>query len=308
MNIFHSGLLKPYLGMEYNKSPNRIRQQVQHLPIEGQTTVTHNGHAFKLTFSDEMKAFANLAETNIEKYLPSIDPDDIFSYAPHDQWEVFDGYLRETGYLHSLTKEERQDVKQLLQDMTRGLDSLTQNGIPAAGTLEKALDSHEAQIEFASSITALQLFSSKFLGGDIKTGFDQLVNDYVKHNEKKLQNYQSLEERFITARSKLDISSSPLNRNEEHQLRMLNKLGRVVHTGAEALKLQQFYREQFGGIQKRSDIHSVLLQVKEQMLNFVTKGIPENDSDRRPIESYISTRYKKTFKRMESYWERLLGN
>ncbi|REB06015.1 hypothetical protein DVB69_13845 [Sporosarcina sp. BI001-red] len=147
-------------------------------PLAGnEVEVTRNGQAFKLSVSayiiklkDETADFF-ARDINVQNANPS----DIFSYRPRDQWLVFSQYLNDTNFFDSLSKEEMVNIESTLQQITEGLDSLTQTGINLFGGVKTQLDSYEAQLELASSSVALNYFSDKFLTGDIKEGFDQLT-------------------------------------------------------------------------------------------------------------------------------------
>jgi len=150
---------------------------------------------------------------------------------------------------------------------------------------------------------ALAYFSDKYLTGDVKEGFDQLTAQYVDHNTKKLANYQSLEEKFYAARSKLNPGHSSLSADSASQLSVTNKLGGVKHSAGDLDEIMQVYSEQFKGINKQSDLSNVLQNVREQLLQFVTKSISSNEKS--SVQDFVNQGIEDTFQRLAGYWSDL---
>ncbi|NSL51888.1 hypothetical protein [Calidifontibacillus erzurumensis] len=283
-------------------------------PLAGkQIEVIRNGEAYKITFSDEIKQVQGLMEMTVEEFfskdinVQNADPSDIFSYRPQDQWLVFSQYLHESKYYDSLTDEELNKVESILQHITDGIDSLaTYAGINLFGIKKQQLNSYEAHLELASSTAALQHFSDMFLSGDVKNGFDQLIQEYVRHNSKKVMNYQSVEEIFYAARAKLNPLNATLTYQQTRHLSMSNKLGKTVYTHDEIKSVIKNYQEMFKEIKNEADLFAVLLNAKEQLLEFVTKGISPMDPDYQLTKDFVTERSNDTFKRIENYWHILL--
>jgi len=296
--------LNPDWRLERDKPISPTNSQEQIPVVSGKPTVMYNG--VELTISDEIRMFDKMSQMDIDKAFYVPDPDGIFSYSPYEQWEVLNNYLQESGHLDSLTEEEKESMKQMLQDMTYQLDSISYSAPSVIFKDGKVLDSYELQLELDSSKAAFQYFSNKFLGGSVKEGFDKLSNEYTLRHEKKMQGYQSHTERFHTALSKMDLSHMSIDLNGDSKQRMLNKLGKVEHTDLEIQDLQKFYVSQFELIEKKSDIQSALLNVKEQMIAFLMKGISEKDVDAFQAKEYISTKSENTFKLMEDFWNKLI--
>lgn len=198
-------------------------------------------------------------------------------------------------------------VESVLQHITDGMDSLAKYaGINLFGIKKQQLNSYEAHLELASSTAALQHFSDTFLSGDVKTGFDQLIQDYVRHNTKKVMDYQSVEERFYAARAKIKPLNAPLTYEQSRHLSMTNKLGKTIYTHEEIESVIKNYQEMFKDIKNEEDLSSVLLKAKEQLLAFVTKGISPKDADYQLAKDFVTQRSNDTFKRIENYWHMLL--
>lgn len=269
-----------------------------------------NGEAYKLTISDELVEFQKetmahfiASDINVQK----ADPSDIFSYRPQDQWLVFSQYLHESDYFNSFSKEEIASIESVLQHITDGLDSLVENqGINFFGGVKTQLNSYEAHLELASSTSALQFFSNNFLSGDIKNGFDQLITEYVKHNTDKVSNHQSIEEKFYTARSKINPLNASLSREQARHLSMTNKLGRTTYSDKEVESIINSYSDMFKGIKSEDDLSYVLLKAQEELIQFVTKGISSKDIDYKSAKDFIAEQSSDTFNRVADYWKILL--
>ncbi|KFL15542.1 hypothetical protein GT94_17180 [Geobacillus stearothermophilus] len=280
-------------------------------PLAGkQLEVIRNGQAYKLTISDEIKQVQGMMAMTVEEFfqkdinVQNADPSDIFSYRPQDQWLVFSQYLHESKYFDSLSNEEVKKVESILQHITDGMDSLVKNsGINLFAIKKEQPNSYEAHLELASSTAALQHFSDTFLSGDVKTGFDQLIQDYVRHNTKKVMDYQSVEEIFYAARAKINPLNAPLTYQQARHLSMTNKLGKTIYTHEEIESVIKNYQEMFKEIKNEEDLSSVLLKAKEQLLEFVTKGISPKDADYQLARDFVTQRSDDTFKRIENYWK-----
>ncbi|SDZ08880.1 hypothetical protein SAMN05421736_10632 [Evansella caseinilytica] len=290
---------------------NRLQRNPQELPsmVGRELEVTRNGQAYKLTISDEMY---HLEQGNdiVCINAQNADPSDIFSYRPQDQWLVFSQYLHESGFFDSLSNEEVEGMEFALNSITSGLDSLTMLGAKSprfsSSRVNKILDSYEARLELSSSSAALQYFSDKYLSEDVKQGFDELVQQYVSHNAKKVENYQSSEEKFYAARAKLNLESASLTAEQARQLSMTNKLGQTTYTKEELEELQKTYTDLFQSLKSENDLSAVLQKTRKQLLEFVTKGISQKDASYQLAQSFVGQRTDETFQRIEGYWQKLL--
>ncbi|MBB5149299.1 hypothetical protein [Ureibacillus thermosphaericus] len=278
-----------------------------------QVEVIKNGTAYQITFSDEFKQVQGLMRMTTEEFfskdinVKNADPSDLFSYRPQDQWLIFSQYLHEAKYFDSLSDENVKDIESILQHITDGIDSIAKyTGINLFGIKKQQLQSYEAQLELASSTAALEYFSNKFLSGDVKAGFDQLIQEYVQHNTKKVMEYQSEEERFYAARAKIKWINAPRTSEQSQLLSMTNKLGKTIYTHEEIQSVIKNYEELYKQIKDEESLASTLLEIKEQLLSFVIKGISPMDADYQLSREFVSQHSEETFKRIENYWKLLL--
>jgi len=304
-----------YIGamVARNNTKTSLMHEFKNQLAGKQVEVIKDGKAYKLTISDEIKQVQDLISMTAEELflkdinMQNADPDDIFSYRPQDQWLVFSQYLHESKYFDSLSDEELMKAESILQHITDGMDSLAEySGINLFGISKQQLNSYEAHLELASSQAALQYFSDKFLSGDIKSGFDQLIQNYVRHNTGKVMNYKSIEEIFYAARSKIKQPNAPLSYKQAQRLSMTNKLGKTIYSHEEIESVIKNYQEMFSNINNEDDLSSVLLKTKELLLKFVTKGISSKDADYQSAKEFVAQQSSDTFKRIENCWQMLL--
>lgn len=276
------------------------------LAMAGQKiTGTLNGKAFELTISDELVYMQNELEQLLLKdiHVQNADPNDIFSYRPKDQWLIFSQYLFDAGFFDEMSNGEMNEIESLLQQITDGLDSLTELGIDFYSRVKKPLDSYEAQLELISSTKALKMFSETFLDGEVKAGFDALIEQYWNHNEKKVRNYRSVEERFYEARAKLNLSSVSLSAKQAQMVRITNQLGKT-HVSEESLnQLWERYSTLFEQLATEKDRSFIFQLVKEELLGFGTQNVTAKDKD--AAKQWISDRVSETFNRTQTYWDKL---
>ncbi|HHY72536.1 MAG TPA: hypothetical protein GX497_04765 [Bacillus bacterium] len=285
-----------------------------------------NEPAYKVTISDESIEL-QLQTRNIGELLADginnakaegvdIDPSNLFSYLPSDQWLVFTQYLHESHYFDSLSTEEMEEIESTLQYITDGLDLVNahsmSNDYQSFGYVvskhggREPLTSYEGLLELGSSTAALQAFSEKFLNGDIKQGFDELITKYVDYNTPIVRTYKSFRERFEIDRARVrqELRSETLSPH----LSMISKLSRTNYSEKEIRFHINSYLEMFKEVASKEDLSSVLSNVKEQLLQFVTKGISPKDADYYLARNYITHQTKQTFNHIEKYWTMLLAD
>ncbi|WP_410771084.1 hypothetical protein [Fontibacillus sp. BL9] len=267
--------------------------------------VSRNGQSVKLTFSNELIRFKDYTD---EVFLMDIhaqngDPNDIFSYKPKDQWLVFSQYLSETKYFDSYDAKEITEIESALQKITDGLDTLPSQGINFFGGIKSQLDSYEAPLELAASSIALAAFSQKYLSGDIKNGFDELISQYTEHNAKKAVNHHSLEENFYGYRSKVHIMNVSKEQTEDYAI--TEKLSKKNYSETEISGLVSSYTEMFKNIGPDSDLQQILQQAREHLVDSATKDF-SNDPHYGKARDYVNQRADDTFQRIAEYLSPLL--
>lgn len=278
-----------------------------------------DGKAFTLTLSNEVRTLkAESDEELAQIFARSVNPDptDIFSYRPQDQWVVFSQYLNDTGFFDGKDVGEIEEIENLLVDITDGMDNLhiaTQHGRDikkGSKPITQELTNAEAQLELASSTSALKIFSEKFVMDDIKEGFNQLIEQYTKRNENRVMNYASIEEKFYKGRAKIfetrGMDTSTLNLEQKKNLSITNKLGKTNYTEAEISQMIEGYKEKFSMLQNALGVDELISQLQEELSEFVTKGISKQDKDNEYAKNFVKEKSAKTFERIADYWKKLL--
>ena len=201
------------VALAYSKQQclNADVHKAQPLGGKKEIDVMRDGKAVTLTLSDEMKELKAATDEEIAKMfaVQVEDPSDIFAHRPQDQWLIFSQYLHENGAFDGMNRDEIEKLENLLVDITDGLDQLNiavaQGRDIKSGSkpITQQLTAAEAQLELASSVSALQRFQEKFVTDDAKVGFSKLIDQYTARNEKRVSNYKSIDENFYAARAKI---------------------------------------------------------------------------------------------------------
>lgn len=316
INLLFEGAVKEQYKQQVSTNTDVLKGQ----PLGGkkEIEVERDGKAFTLTLSDEIKHLKAATDEEIAQMFAQQveDPSDIFSYRPQDQWLIFSQYLNDNGIFDGKNAKEIEEIENLLVDITDGLDNLeiaTQKGRDiksGSKPITQQLTSAEAQLELASSTAALQLFSEKYVTGDVKEGFQQLIEQYTKRNEARVLSYTSIEEKFYQGRAKIfetrHMDTTSLNAEQKHNLSITNKLGKINYTEAEISQMIEGYKEKFGMLQNKSDVDILIAQLQEELSKFVTKGISKQDKDYEGANNFVKEKSAKTFDRIADYWKKLL--
>ncbi|MFB7155835.1 hypothetical protein [Lysinibacillus sp. NPDC056232] len=317
INLQYKGATREYHRQEAISNPNSTKGQA--LGGKNEIEVERDGKAYTLTLSDEVKYLKAMTEKEIaEMDMLSVNPDpsDIFSYRPQDQWLIFSQYLSDTGFFTGKDTRTIDEIENMLVDITDGLDNLDISqmkgrDIKAGRTpIAQELSSTEAQLELAASTTALKFFSEKYLTGDMKQGFDDLIDQYVKHNESRVINHASQEEKFYRGRAKVfemrGMDTSTLKAERKKDLTITNKLGKTNYTIAEITEMIESYKEKFSTLKNQSEVDALMSQIQKQYLEFATKGISPYDKVDEAAKGFIQDKSEKTFNRIADYWKKLL--
>lgn len=318
INLLYEGAVREYFRQFKLSHTNVVNTQ----PPGGKKEfeVERDGKSFTLTISDEVKYLRAMTEKEIaEMDMSAVNPDpsDIFSYRPQDQWLIFSQYLSAQGFFNGKDIHTIDEIENILVDITDGLDNLDifqmkgRDFKSGSRPITTEISSTEAQLELAASTSALKFFSEKYLTGDTKQGFDELINQYVTRNEKRVINHASIEEKFYRARAKIfetrGLDTSTLNAEQKKNLDITNKLGKTTYLPEEILDMLESYKEKFGILKSESEVDALISQIQLEYLVFVTKGISPTDKDYEAAKSFAREKSENTFYRIADYWKKLLG-
>lgn len=266
-------------------------------------TIPKEDKAYTVTLSNEWRTFADTEKIRMEDLYSktTIDPDDPFSYKPKDQWLIFSQSLQEQGVFEGKSREEVASMEEHLKRITDGLDSLHVGGIDLAGGITRELDSFEAHLEYAASLSALSRFSEKFLSGDTQAGFNDLIDGYAKHNRAVVEHHSSLEERFFQARASIAVPDVRLTPEQAKEVRITNRLGKSDRILKD--ELVQTYITFFEGIRHGDDTQPAIDAVKKAFLSNILDQTPLKD--REEMKEWLMERTSDTFERIGSYFAAL---
>ncbi|OCS89225.1 hypothetical protein [Caryophanon latum] len=307
-------------ALAYSKQQrlNADVQKAQPLGGKKEIDVMRDGKAVTLTLSDEMKELKAATDEEIAKMfaVQVEDPNDIFSHRPQDQWLIFSQYLHENGAFDGMNRDEIEKLENLLVDITDGLDQLNiavaQGRDIKSGSkpITQQLTTAEAQLELASSVSALQRFQEKFVTDDAKAGFSKLIDHYTARNEKRVSNYKSIDEKFYAARAKIfergGVHMSTLTAAQKQTVSITNKLGSTDYGAEEIAQMVEGYKQKFGMLQQQSDVAVLISELQNTVASFATKGISKGNQHYEAANAFVKQKSTNTFERITHYWDALL--
>lgn len=267
----------------------------------------------------------------LQEKLQQTDPDDPFWGNTGNQWLVFSEHLHKNGFYDAMSDEEVIAVERLLDQMTTGMDGVsnalydTGSGLnlydinSLAGTRTTGFDlfnetSESLTMDLESSTAALKYFGEKYIADKgLRDEFNGLVDKYHSHNAEILQGYQSPAEKMQKAISNIQGGKYPnsaiFNRISQmgmgeysERLNVNSHLGGVSHTDEEENQYKQdisVLLEQLR--QGDSGWDDMWKRLEDTLVDYTSKG-----SDDEGIRQAASEQAGNTFDRMKGYWSLLL--
>lgn len=234
------------------------------------------GSAYEVTISDEIRELIQ-NENQPEVIFRYVDKDDPFWAAPTDQWLVFSQYLNDGHFFDSFSDEEAGYIESLFRNITQIVDNVaitSDDYIKNRGSMKRdiektinsdykppvPLNSYEAQLGLSSSTAALKYFSDNFLSGELKEGFDQLINKFVSHNEERIEASRLKTIEFFENYSKT---------NPKEAAMMKSKMQDNTKMGLS--EFQKKCEELFDNIANEDDLNSTLSYLQELSKNRFNK-------------------------------------
>jgi len=233
------------------------------------------------------------------------------------QWMVFSKLLYDNGFYDGMDADEVREKENILKYITAGMDSIGRSQYGAGQHLDindaeiykeysTYMNSTEAHFDLAASTSALKFFADKFLDGDMKKQFYELVDKYVDHNNESLKGYQSINEVF--AKNLYDVHASFSGKHASktqfagnEEVKYFFNLGGIKQTEEEKIKFQMNINELFENFRINSiDENTLWNQLKESFINFAT-----NNTNDDGFKSYINKQSEGEFKRIINYWTKL---
>lgn len=234
-----------------------------------------------------------------------------------NQWMLISEYLYNNGFYSDMEENEVQQIENTLAKITAGMDHLSriqyQTGIDFSDFYGQGsnyfMSSNEVVLELEASTSALKYFADKYVNSDSFEHFNQLIEQYHKHNSEVIEGYQNPHESFqkavhdIHSRKHPDsfyesqLTVKPYN-GFEHSI-YLGGIRRTTHDKNEfQLSVHNFFENIRNDTNK---CNSLWNQLVENYVNYTV-----NNADNDSLKAYVLDESKHTFKRINSYWSELL--
>lgn len=245
------------------------------------------------------------------------DESDSFWSNTGNQWLVLSENLYKSGFYTKMSDEEVGQAETILAKITAGMDHLSrtlyQTGIEFSDYYGHGskffMDSNEVNLELESATAALKYFSEKYIDKERQGEFNELVEQFYKHNTTIINGYQSPVESFHKAVNAIHngkYAGSQVNnqamKNSNSGIDASIYLGGVTHSAAEKAeytsKIAKLF-EQLGTDAGAADF------IWKQMEDAFT-GYAAKDSDDQKIQNYVLEQSRHTFNRIKGYWAELL--
>lgn len=255
-----------------------------------------------------------------QKELMKNDENDSFWSNTGNQWLVLSENLYKNGFYTDMSDEEVKQVETTLAKITAGMDHLSrtlyQTGIEFSDYYGHGsnffMDSNEVSLELESATAALKCFSDKYVDVERQGEFNELINQFYKHNTEIANGYQSPVESFNKAVNAIHngqyVKSSvnnPYNQSMKNSSSGIDAciyLGGVTHSVAEKKEYTEKIAQLFEKLSTNTDGEdSVWKQIEDIFVGYATK-----DSDDQSVRSYVLEQSKHTIGRIKGYWDELL--
>lgn len=290
-----------------------------------------------MTLSEDAKAFLcseegyNKMKKDVEdlyvknalqqKELMKDDENDSFWSNTGNQWLVLSENLYRNGFYTNMSDEEVMQVEATLAKITAGMDhisrTLYQTGIEFSDYYGHGsnffMDSNEISLELESATAALRCFSDKYVDVERQGEFNELINQFYKHNTEIVVGYQSPVESFNKAVNAIQngkyVKSSvnnPYNQSMKKSSSGIDAciyLGGVIHSVVEKKEYTEKIAQLFEKLSTNTDDEvSVWKQIEDIFVGYATK-----DSDDQGVRNYVLEQSKYTIGRIKGYWAELLS-
>lgn len=255
-----------------------------------------------------------------QKELMKNDESDSFWSNTGNQWLVLSEKLYKNGFYTDMSDEEVEQAETTLAKITAGMDHLSrtlyQTGIEFSDYYGHGsnffMDSNEVNLELESAAAALKYFSEKYIDKERQGEFNELIDQFYKHNTTIINGYQSPVESFNKAVNAIhngQYANSQVNSPYNQAMKNSNSgidasiyLGGVTHSAAEKAEYTGEIAQLFEQLGTNTDAaDSIWKQIEDAFAGYATK-----DSDDPQIQNYVLEQSKHTINRIKGYWAELL--
>lgn len=270
---------------------------------EGHEQVKNEAEDFWVRNAERQKEIANGREQ-----------EDAFWTSTGNQWMVFSKYLYDNGFYDNMSDKDMEETEEILAQITGGMDGVSRwqykTGVCFSDSYGNIMRQGEAAMELESSTAALRCFADKYLSGEKKEKFEDLVDLYYAHNTEILKDYkhpfEGVEKGIAEVQEGKYPNSSIFEEKigrqvtEQHKFTMI--LTKVKHSQAEKNQFQKNISEMFDLLREGTEeTDTIWSRLEEIYVNFATA----NNEDE-PLRNYVLDQAKGTFDHMQDYWSKLL--
>lgn len=248
-----------------------------------------------------------------QKELMKNDESDSFWSNTGNQWLVLSEKLYKSGFYTDMSDEEATQAETTLAKITAGMDHLSrtlyQTGIEFSDYYGHGsnffMDSNEVNLELESATVALKYFSEKYIDKERQGEFNELIDQFYKHNTTIINGYQSPVESFNKAVNAIhsgQYANNQAMKNSNSGIDASIYLGGVTHSAAEKAEYTREIAQLFEQLRTNADaVDSIWKQMEDAFAGYATK-----DSDDSQIQNYVLEQSKHTINRIKGYWAELL--
>ncbi len=239
------------------------------------------------------------------------DQDDPFWTNTGNQWMIFSEMLYKNGFYTDMEDEQVKQFEDTLASATFGMDCLSKSqyltGIEFSSVKDEYkffLSSGEAATELESSTAALRYMSDRFLPNEQKEAFDQLIDQYYKHNNEVLAEYSNPMESFqkvVAGLHGMGSFSREAAKNPVGEYLYIVKLGSMQQSGQEKGQYRKDLQNLFAAMGNDDDQAFVWEKIKERFQTYATGGSSDGG-----FRNYVYGEAQTVFAHMKNCWDRLL--
>lgn len=221
------------------------------------------------------------------------------------QWRVFSEILYKNGFYDTMSDEEVQKMEGMLKDITSGVDSIS--GITDTERSDSALSHDAAQLEFLSSLNALQYFADTYVPDGMRGAFQDLIKAYADYNSESVAKHKNGDDLYSEAIAEI---SAPNARNVDAAVKKSQErtiasqtIGKIKHMDEEEEKLKEDYQALFDSlIDKRGSVSNIFDKLKNTLLSYAAGGNKNTD-----VLTLLDSRNAGSVSNMADYWSKLLS-
>lgn len=301
------GELSNELNENYDKKEREVKSALNEY-------MKNNDVVASISISKEgkEKLFGSYAEEMMKQGInllyKEVDKSDVFSIREGNKWAVFNDYLKYTNAYDNISIDQNA-IQGIMSDVIIN-DGAEVGECVYTDKNGRQLDSGELSLLLESSTEALHRFSNSFLEGNVKDGFDELIDKYYNHITLQLNGYQSVDEEFNHALASLNLGakqnlekfrdSEGILSDNRMIIAMKEKLGSVYNSDSMKKQYVSSVRKLFTEINNQN-YKETLDKIQEQYIKY-TSGYSNDDN----LKNYIQNRSGRVFEQVYKSWSAII--